>query len=216
MGLSDYLGKFWATSEPMFGIIMVICFTSVLRIHQNLSFLLIDRVTVAALACCIAWGLVDGIFYAWEAHYLQRRKNDLIRLVKQDHTGNGASRVNEEMDDTLLVYLDQEDRDQVVDKISKKLSREEPEGVPIVEDIATVGGSLFLVVGPAIVVLLPFYVFPDVSSALFISNILAITMFFVLGYVRNESTVLLKRIRTGFLTALLGVIITFVTLVLGG
>jgi hypothetical protein len=27
MGLSDYLGKFWYSSEPMFGVIMVVWFT---------------------------------------------------------------------------------------------------------------------------------------------------------------------------------------------
>jgi hypothetical protein len=216
MALSDYLGKFWATSEPMFGVIMVICFTSILRINEQLSILIVDRVAVAALTCCIAWGLVDGIFYSWEAHYIQNKKNSMINLVKGDLAEKGRSNINVEMDDTLLAYLDKDDRDQVIGKISKKMSQEAPEKVPIRDDVITIGGSLLLVVGSAVIVLLPFYFITDVSNALLVSNVLCITIFFILGYIRNESKIRLQKVRTGILTALLGVIITLVTVLLGG
>jgi hypothetical protein len=62
MGFSDYLGRFWYSSEPMFGVIMVVCFTSVLRAFPNASDQIVGTILLSALFCCIAWGLVDGIF----------------------------------------------------------------------------------------------------------------------------------------------------------
>ena len=54
MGLADYLGRFWYSSEPMFGVIMVVCFTSVLRAYPDVADQVIGNVLLSALFCCIA------------------------------------------------------------------------------------------------------------------------------------------------------------------
>jgi len=111
MGLSDYLGRFWYSSEPMFGVIMVICFTSILRTNAVFAEEALWRVVNAALACCIAWGLVDGIFYAWELHYDRRKIETLASLSKlPDGVESARSLLEEDLKGTVIGSLD--DRDQ--------------------------------------------------------------------------------------------------------
>jgi hypothetical protein len=40
----------------MFGVIMVVCFTSVLRAFPELAEKVLETVLLTALFCCIAWG----------------------------------------------------------------------------------------------------------------------------------------------------------------
>ena len=67
MAVSDYLGRFWFSAEPMFGVIMVVCFTSLFRLNSDIPDDIVDIVLQSALACCFAWGLVDGVFMSGRA-----------------------------------------------------------------------------------------------------------------------------------------------------
>ena len=79
-----------------------------------------------------------------------------------------------------------------------------------------------LVVGSAIIVLVPFFfVLGEKSTsvilnALLISNILGILLLFLMGYWREEEPRITKKIWTGSMTALVAFIITVVTIALGG
>ena len=44
MGFADYLGRFWYSSEPMFGVIMVVCFTSVLRAFPDATDKVVETI----------------------------------------------------------------------------------------------------------------------------------------------------------------------------
>jgi hypothetical protein len=78
LGLSDYFGRFWFAAEPIFGVVMTLVFLGILRNQALYAYpALLDRVAAmvvgAAISCCIAWGIVDGFFYAWENHALATR-----------------------------------------------------------------------------------------------------------------------------------------------
>jgi len=102
MGVADYLGRFWYSSEPMFGVIMVVCFTSILRADPILAEKVIGTVLLSALFCCVAWGLVDGIFYALEAHYELDRKRKLLARVQAP---NDPKEARELVEDHLGIPL---------------------------------------------------------------------------------------------------------------
>jgi hypothetical protein len=40
--------------------------------------MLYQTVVYSALFCCIAWGIADGLFYAWERRYNIRTENKII------------------------------------------------------------------------------------------------------------------------------------------
>jgi len=225
MGLSDYLGKFWYSSEPMFGVIMVVCFTCILRYNQNPEkmYLFLDDIILAAISCCIAWGLVDGIFYAWEAHYEQDKKRKLISLAATPGGMEAArSLVGQNLNDTLVSELDDEEKEHIYRKVLEKLPEADIGKVPLKDDIITVLLAFSLVVGSAIFVLVPFFFVLGekstsvIMNALLISNILGILLLFLMGYWREEEPRITKKIWTGSMTALIAFIITVVTIALGG
>jgi hypothetical protein len=216
MGVSNYLGKFWFSAEPMFGVVMVVCFTSVIRANPTLFDQYVNVLLWSALACCIAWGLVDGIFYAWEAHYEAKKTNLMIRQAKQAQNGPVTSDVDGAFDDSLADYLDEAQRKVLVKNVTANLAAAEEVKVPLKQDLTTVGLALVLVVGAAIVVIIPFLVIDDVLQALLVSNILGIGLLFFMGVWREQSKKISKKLTTGAVTALLALIITVVTVALGG
>ncbi len=217
MGLADYLGRFWYSSEPMFGVIMVVSFTSILRAYPNQADKIIGTVLLAALFCCIAWGLVDGIFYAWEAHYELNRKKKLLAMVQASNDPNKAREVVEDrLEDTIVGLMDEKDKEQVYQIVEKNVSRIDLGSVSIKEDIVTVLIAFGLVVGSSIIVMLPFFLFSPVMTALKISNITGILLLFFMGYWREEDKRIAKKLIIGGFTAFVALIITLVTIILGG
>ena len=217
MGLSDYLGRFWYSSEPMFGVIMVVCFTSVLRAYPNLAEQILGTILISALFCCIAWGLVDGIFYAWEAHYeLDKRKKIQEAAKGSAGAGDVEGLVEGHLGDTVVDLLEDEDRKQIYQIVNKKLPGIDLGSVSIREDALTVLIAFGLVVGSSIVVMIPFLVIHPVMTALVVSNVTGIVLLFFMGYWREEAKGIGKKLTTGLLTAFIALIITVVTIVLGG
>jgi VIT1/CCC1 family predicted Fe2+/Mn2+ transporter len=100
--------------------------------------------------------------------------------------------------------------------VSTKLATAEEVKVPLKQDLITVGLALALVVGSAIVVIIPFYLIDDTLQALAVSNIAGIALLFIIGVWREESKRISKKFATGLGTAFLALIITVVTVALGG
>ncbi len=170
----------------------------------------------AALACCLAWGLVDGIFYVWEGRFERRRKNSLIKMLRGDNKTEGAALIDSTMTESYFDYLDESDKKVVIEKISQNLSKTEPTRINWKEDLIIVGISIFLVLGTALVVVIPFFIIQDLMDALLISNIMCIVVLFMLGFYREESKSIVRKVFNGQITALIGVIITVTTVILGG
>ncbi len=217
MGLADYLGRFWYSSEPMFGVIMVVCFTSVLRAYPQLAEQVVGVVLLSALFCCIAWGLVDGVFYAWEAHYELEKKKKLQALAQAPAgSKNARELVEDDLGDTIVDLMDEKDKEQIYQIVEKNVSGVDLGRVSLKEDIVTVLIAFGLVVGSSIIVIIPFLLFSPVMNALKISNLTGIFLLFFMGYWREEDTRFTKKLITGGFTAFVAFIITIVTIVLGG
>ncbi len=217
MGLSDYLGRFWYSSEPMFGVIMVICFTSILRTNAVFAEEALWRVVNAALACCIAWGLVDGIFYAWELHYDRRKIETLASLSKlPDGVESARSLLEEDLKGTVIGSLDDRDQQCLHNLLLEKIRHIDVSSVPLKSSLITVLVTFGLVVGTAVIVLSPFVLIPDVSTALSCSNAMGIVLLFFVGFWREYDARLSLKFKSGIMTALVALIIALVTVYLGG
>ena len=70
--------------------------------------------------------------------------------------------------------------------------------------------------GTGAFVVLPFYLMDDLGDALVTSNIMCIMVLFIMGFYRRETKNLVEKMGSGIVTALVGVIITVVTVILGG
>jgi hypothetical protein len=217
MGAADYLGRYWYSSEPIFGVIMAICFTDVFLVSPSLAEKNIWKVIFAALLCCIAWGLVDGIFYAWEAHYELGKKKKLQAYVQASADIEKARElVADDLEDTLVDFLDDAAKEKIYQIIHKNVPEIDLGNVSLRDDIITILITFVLVVGSAIIVILPFLVFTPTMTALKISNLTGILLLFLIGYWREENKGTIKKMITGTFTAFFALIITILTIILGG
>jgi hypothetical protein len=226
MSLADYIGKYWTGAEAIYGVIIVMTFTSVLRGNPVVFKQMLTTIIYSALACCIAWGIADGLFYSWERSYIIKQGNVIIRFSKSAGQGEFAvSLVGDELDDTILRNVPQENRPELYQKLVHYLSVVEERKKMSLRDAATIIlGTLlistaagFIVVIPFILMdsKLPFFLTGDIETALKVSNLLGILLFMV-GYYWAFSKDLSSKIISGIDTSLIGVIITVVTIVLGG
>ena len=217
MALADYIGKFWTGAEVMYGVIIAMTFTSVLRGYPAILDLVITRVVLAALFCCIAWGIADGLFYSWERGYIIRRENQIIRFSKSHEDESAISLIEDELDDTILRNFSPETRTQLYRKLIESLSDIEPRERLSPRGAATIIlGTFLLSAGAGLIVVIPFFVIPDVGSALLVSNALGIALLFGVGYFRAIDRSVLPRIMYGFVSSLIGIFIAGITVVLGG
>jgi len=227
MALADYIGKFWTGAEAVYGVIIAMTFTSVLRGNPVVFEQMLSTTIYTALACCIAWGIADGMFYSWERGYIIKRENAIIRLSKSAGQSESAvSLAGDELDDTILRNVPQEERLEIYQKLVQYLSFVEERKKMSLRDAATIilGTLIISTVSGLIVVMpfflmdsnLPFFVKEDIETALKISNLLGILLLFVVGYYRAFSKDLSSKIISGIDTSFIGIIITVITIVLGG
>jgi VIT1/CCC1 family predicted Fe2+/Mn2+ transporter len=218
MALADYIGRYWAGAEVMYGIIIAMTFTSVLRGYPVVLELMHYRTILAALLCCMAWGIADGLFYFWERSYIIRRENRIIQCSKSARQDESAiPLIEEQLDDTILRNIPRENRLQLYEKLTEYLS-----GVDIREKlspheaITIILGTFIRSAGAGLIVVAPFFVLHNIDRALIISNVLGIFLLFGVGYFRALDRNFFSKVIFGFGSSLIGIIIAVITIVLGG
>ena len=226
MGLSDYFGRFWFASEPVFGIIMTLCFLAILRNQALYAYpLLVDKaaayVVTAAITCCIAWGIVDGIFYAWENHHLAARKNQITNYAKGlKQSDVSLKMVEEDLQDTYIDVLSEDEKKTIYENVVANLSKaESKEKVPIKDDIITIILDMSLNLGACLVIIIPLLLLRNVLGILQLLNlavIIAVILMFIIGVWTETRKGLLIKAWKGTLYSILGIIITLLTYILGG
>lgn len=218
MGLSDYIGRFWAGAEVMYGVIIAMTFTSILRGYPVILKFILNYVILAALFCCIAWGIADGLFYLWERNYIIRRENKVIEFSKSPQQNESAlSLIGEELDDTILRNIPGEKRLDLYQKLVQFLSgANKRDKMSMRAAITIIFGTFLLSAGAGLVVVTPFFVINNVQKALMLSNVLGIFLLFCVGYSRAFNRDFFSKLTLGFVSSLIGIIIAGVTIVLGG
>lgn len=218
MGLADYIGKFWTGAEVMYGVIIAMTFTSILRGYPVVLEIILNKVILAALLCCIAWGIADGMFYLWERNYIIRRENKTIEFSKSPQQNESAlSLIGEQLDDTILRNIPGENRLQIYEKLTQFLSTvHEREKLTPRQAVTIVLGTFLLSAGAGLVVVFPFFIIDNVKQALIVSNLSGIFLLFIIGYSRAFERNFLSRIILGTGSAFIGIIIAGITIVLGG
>jgi VIT1/CCC1 family predicted Fe2+/Mn2+ transporter len=218
MSIADYIGKYWAGAEVMYGIIITMTFTCIFREHLADLDLVLNKVILAALLCCIAWGIADGFFYLWERNYIINRENRIIEASRSGSRSDSArSLIGEELDDTILRTIPPENRLQLYDMLIQYLSTVDTrEKLSQRDAITIVLGTFMLSAGAGLVVVTPFFFINDIRQALIISNIVGILLLFCVGYSRALDRSFYSKLRLGFASSCIGIIIAGITIVLGG
>ncbi len=217
MGLSDYFGRFWFSSEPIFGVIMTLSMSATLRnpviwgspIITNLAII---YVILSSIGFCLIWGFVDGVFYVFENHQTIKRKNDMIDYAKSEEKRSlSHDMVEQDLEDSVFKVANEEDKKKIYENVVANLAQSEHEKHPPYKESATTilidmglnGGAALLILVPIILSWFGLYI----QTALYLSWIVAVVLMFIIGLWVEESPVFAKKLRYGLYYAALALLI---------
>ncbi len=218
MGLSDYIGRYWVGAEAIYAVILAMTFTSVLRTYIATSDASHFPLVYSALFCCVAWGIADGSFYVWERKYNLRMENDIIDMCRSKREKDAAiSLIGEQLGNTILSNIAADKRQKLYgDLVVHLAAAGKKEAVSAGDILNIILGTTLVSTVAGLTVILPFFLIEDMYFALTISNWLGISLLFVIGYYRTYEKDLFERLRSGFITAVIGMMIAAITVMLGG
>jgi VIT1/CCC1 family predicted Fe2+/Mn2+ transporter len=201
-------------SEILFGLIMALTFTNALSAgsagHEEVGTLLLG-----AVACNVAWGLVDAVMFLMSALTERGRSLLLVHAVRRAATASESHGIiSAAMPPLLASFLTSDElekmRLRLVDLRSHPAKRSLTK-----EDWLGALAVFLLVFLSTFPVVIPFLVITDVRLALRISNLVAIAMLFAAGFWLGRYGGY-RPWRTGATFVLLGILLVEITVALGG
>jgi hypothetical protein len=201
-------------SEVLFGLIMVLTFTG------SFSVATADRaetraMLIGAIGCNIAWGLIDGIMYLM--HSLNRRgvERQTLLTIRTARTREHAHAVIRE---NVPQPVADELHPDLLDRIRTRIVEMPAAGhKPRLhgEDFRGAFSVFLIVVASTLPVIVPFMFMQDLSAAMRISNLIAVTMLAVIGFAYGRASGL-SPWWTSASMVLIGVVLVAITIALGG
>lgn len=169
-------------SEVLYGVIMALTFTCTFKVAKA-EGTTVREMLYAALGCNIVWGLVDGIFFILMGLTLKRRGLTILRFVKQNtDPAKARSYISNELPPAISSVLKKEE----LESIRKSLLNLPPlpKRIGIKSNDLKAGFSIFMIVFlSTLPISVPFLIFNDARTALRVSNLIAIIMMYICGWV---------------------------------
>ena len=201
-------------SEVLFGLIMVLTFTGALSAAES-GRAEIRAMLIGAIGCNLAWGLIDAIMYLMACLTDRAQRANTVREVRRAATPEEGHRlIASTLPPAVAAALPAE----ALEKVRLHLhGLPEPPSGPRLhpEDWRGAAGVFLLVVLATVPVVLPFVFMRDALVALRVSNAIAVTMMFAMGYAFGR----LANARpwvTGVVMVALGAALVSLTMALGG
>ena len=200
-------------SEIIFGLVMVLTFTGTVRVAES-GRQEIREMLVAALACNVAWGIVDGVMYVVTSFVDRARRAAVFRGIRSASPEVARRIVLAALPEGVAAVTGEADADRMVAQ-----ARALPE-VPVETgigwgDLKGAAACFLLVVAATFPPTIPFLVVQDVGRALWISNAVAVVSLFFAGRGLGKAT----GVRVGYLGVVMVVIggaLVGITILLGG
>jgi hypothetical protein len=225
LGLSDYFGRFWFSSEPIFGVIMTLAMSSTLRNPKIWGSPVITEIAIlyvifSAMGFCLIWGFTDGIFYVFENYHVVKRKNEMIDYAKsQGKRSLSRDMVEKDLDDSIFNMANEADKQKIYDSLVANLAQSEHEKHPpykdsaitILTDMGLNGGAAILILVP---IILSFFGVLNVQTALYAAWTIAVLLMFGIGLWVEDSPVIAKKLKYGLYYAGLALFILVLIIVI--
>jgi VIT1/CCC1 family predicted Fe2+/Mn2+ transporter len=202
------------TSEILFGVIMVLTFTSSISVAEG-GHAETREVLVAALGCNIAWGIVDAAFYLMSSVIGRARGLRILRTIRENRDQSLSQRL---ILDALPAPVSAVLTPLEVEELRERLARyPEPPAHSVLNrrDLTGAIAVFLLVFLSTLPIALPFLLFPGAGFAMRASNAVAIAMLFGVGwslgaYAGRSS------LGTGVVMVSVGLVLVGITIALGG
>lgn len=167
-------------SEIIFGLIMVLTFTCALSVAES-GRQDVRQMLVAALACNVAWGLVDGVMYVFTSMAERSRRSLVFRGIRGAESAAARAILAAALPKAVAAVTDESDVDRMISRIR---ALPEPPRRPGItgSDLRGALGSCLLVVLATFPPTIPFLLLEDAARALRISNGVAVVSLFLAGF----------------------------------
>jgi hypothetical protein len=200
-------------SEVIFGLIMVLTFTGALSVAES-GRQQVREMLVGALACNVAWGLVDGVMYLLTSVVGRARQILVLKGARAAEASTARAIVLGALPDGVAAITDEAEADRMVARIRALPEPRWPVRVTG-EDLRGALASCLLVVLATFPPVVPFLLVEDAGRALRISNGLAVASLFLAGYWLGKATGV-RAWLLGLTMVVLGSALVGVTMALGG
>ena len=200
-------------SEIIFGLVMVLAFTGSVSVAAGGSDD-VHAMLVAALACNLAWGIVDGVMYVVTSIAEHARRAAVIRGIRAADPAVARSIVLATLPEGLEAVTDDAEADRIAARI--RALPEAPNQQSLTgEDLRGALGSALLVMVATLPPILPFVLVADAGRALRISNGVAVASLFLAGFWLGRASGV-RPWRLGLAMVVLGGGLVALTIALGG
>ncbi len=169
------------TSEVLFGLIMVLTLTNSVRLTEG-SRADVRSILAAAIACNLAWGLVDAVMYVM-TNFMERARNlATLRAVRSAPSAEAAlGRILAALPQPVSAVLTPAE----IESVRQRLIHHTYESSEIAlnrTDFLGALGVFLLVFLSSFPIVIPFIVLSNVSVALRTSSAVAVVMLFATGW----------------------------------
>lgn len=201
-------------SEILFGLIMALTFTCTISVATTDRAEVRDML-IGAIGCNFAWGLVDAIMFLLTGLADRGRGKIILNFVRKTKEQEKA---REFIADALPPVLSSVTDTQTLESMRKSLLTIPESSLRVrltMTDLKMALAIFLLVFVSTFPVALPFTFIKDVHQALRISNVVAIALMFIAGWLLAKYSGYNKWLM-GVGMILLGVVLVGLTIVLGG
>jgi VIT1/CCC1 family predicted Fe2+/Mn2+ transporter len=200
--------------EVLGGVIMVLTFTSVLSVsHAGKAD--VRAMLIGSLGCNLAWGIIDAIMYLLNSLAERSRELDALRAVRAAKDPEEAQRMlAAELPEQFAAVLSPGELEPVLRRLRALPA---PSARPRLtgDDWLGAFGIFGLVFFATLPIVLPFLLVSRPALALRVSNLVAIGLLFLTGYIFGRNTGH-NPWRLGIAMVLIGCLLAGVAISLGG
>ena len=209
-----YLDPIDRVSEILFGLVMVLTITCSFSVGGG-GRTEVREMLIGALGCNLAWGAIDAVLYWLACFHDHGQKITALRAARDLENPERAYRVIADSLPPLLASVTTPAEFEVIRQKLQKLP--EPPVRPRLTKDEWLGGLgvFLLVVIATLPVVLPFVFIHDPSRALRISNLIAVLLLFLTGYVYGRHTGH-RPLSSGLIMTVIGGAMVGLTIALGG
>ena len=215
--ISKHLAPVDRLAEIIYALLILLTFTLATKAINTAADA--QQLMLAALGCNIAWGMIDGVMYILTSVFERGRLYRFANLYHQAPNSSAAlDAVASELDDTLAPLASEEERKQLYANIVSIVTDEKapPRPGATREDLLGAVAILAIVVLALLPPVVPFLVFQsNALLALRVSNIVSISMLFIVGWHWAKYTGA-SRLKAGLALMSLGIVMVLISIPLGG
>jgi hypothetical protein len=201
-------------SEILFGLIMALTITGAISVATAERFE-IRTMLFAALGCNLAWGIIDAGMYLLARLGERGRNAMLVRAVRNAANREEAHRIIADELPPLLVGTVQPAQLELIRERIDNIHASDARPGLTGRDWRGALGVCILVILSTFPVVIPFIVIQDTRLALRASNVLAVILLFVCGFLFARHAGLPPWI-TGLVMVAVGVVLVSIAIALGG